>query len=192
MLHTYILCSEVEVVEKVLGLSLLKRYAKPGQILLLAVLVGGISVQPRLKIYKELNTLLLDISASISLRATVVCPQMRNTLPALHCVLNGAAWLEQLLEPSNHVPKLFEATEAMEEWEYYSYDRWENLLTLDTLNTSGKALSFYPYAGVVEWNEELRSVQVACPPLPSRVVYPALYRIYSQSRLYCNDLYAGT
>jgi hypothetical protein len=176
------------MVEKALGLSLLKKYAKPGQILLLAVLVGGISVQPRLKIYKELNTLLLDISVNISAKVTVVCPQETLNLPFFGCELSGAEWLESLLEKSNHVPLASQADQIMETWQYVSYGTWENLLTMDTLNISGKALSFSPYAQLPEWNEFLKSVRVACQPLPLRVVYPSLYRIYSNSVIYCKDV----
>jgi hypothetical protein len=176
--------------EKQLGLSLQKKYAKVGQALLLVLLVTETSANPRLKIYRELNTLLLDISVSISLRATVACPQRIVDTPVLDSELSGVAWLERSLEPSNHVPRVSQAAKIMQTWQYVCFRDWMNYLTLDTLNITGRALSFSPYAQLVEWNEFLKSPQVHCQPLPTRAVYPALWSIYNQSVHYCNDLFA--
>lgn len=176
------------MVEKTFGLSLLKKYAKPGQALLLVLLVTEISVYPRLKIYKELNTLLLDISANISAKVHVASPQ-RNIIPLpLDLRPSGAEWLGSLVEQSNHVPAILGGVELMEAWRYACFKDWMNSLTLDILSITGGAISFSPYAHIVEWNEFLKSVQAHCQPLPTKVVYPTLWNIYTESAYYSNDL----
>lgn len=184
MHRIYILCLEAEMVEKLVGASRLNKFVQSGQVLLLTLSVGMISGEMHLRIYSELNTLLLDISANTSAKVRVACPQKFLNRLSANSELSGAAWLEYRVPQCAKVPRAYQVYTAMEDWDYISCDEWMNYLRLESLGTTRKDLYLFRYAQLRVWSEGLKSVVDALQFPLSKVGLWQLQSIFLASDLY--------
>jgi len=187
MPRTYILFSEVEMLENRLGLLHLSKFVKPGGLLLLTLWVMPISGQIRLRIYRESNTLLLDILASTSVKVVAACPQRDVMHQPHYSELNGAEWLEQYLPQSASVPLVSPSRVAYLGIVPKSWEEWMNLLQLELSGIGKQVISFSQLAQVRGWSEFSKSVVDVYQSRLSRVDCASLYDFFKVNPLYCKD-----
>lgn len=188
MPRIYIACFEEEMVRKHLGLSVLSKYVKPGNLLLLSLCITQISGVIHLRIYSELDTLLLDILASTSAKVILACPRSPEHPKYPGSTLNGEEWLEALAGKSSNVPRVSLTLEESQKWHPVYWEQWMSWLTQELSNTGKPDISLSQYAHIRGWNEYLKSVVEVCPPQHTEVECQKLYNLFWDTEHYCKDI----
>lgn len=149
------------MLEKNLGLLLLNKHVKRGAIVLLALSVN-LSTGMHLRIYKELDTLLLDISANTSLKVRARFPREQRKILYNHLELSGAEWREPFLNQLTEISLgLTEAVDNLHLLTNSSTD-WMSYLSMDYYAISSAGLS--PCIDVIlrGWSTDYTSVVDVC------------------------------
>src|SRR3990172_1282233 len=161
MPRIYILSSEVEMVAKALGLSLLNRHVKRGVVVYVLLCLSS-STAAQLKIYSELSTLLVDISVSTSLKGVPIFPKIQRRHLLKDSEHSGEVWRDALPSPYGSILKELQPPTTFPSWAFVSCDEWMNWLNTDLYGIGAKDLSVLTEVRLMELSEGYTSVQAAC------------------------------
>lgn len=184
MHRIYIVCLEAEMAKSRLGLSLPRRFAKPGALLYVVLLVTVPSMDAHVRIYRELNTLLVDISVSTCPKVKVVVPWGKQSLCQKGYRHSGAEWLEALAKESGEQQLSFVGRLNMELWHYESFITWTRSWLKTSSDIIDQGLSLPRYAQARALNTESMLVSDAYKPLRIRVGFYQLLDALRESALY--------
>jgi hypothetical protein len=156
------------MVKNTLGLSRLSRLAKPGAAVFLVLLMSS-SGLPHLKIYKELESLLLDISVNICLKGQIHYPmEQRHWL--FHLLEHsGEAWRGHLPNPYETIYSVTPPQALLDSWYFLPYVEWENWLNLDLSGIGRRGSYLSVRTKIMEMSEGYTSVRAAYTVPPTKV-----------------------